>query len=121
MFCFMQRIFTIALLLLSLTFLGQARVEPFSCGAAVAYSSVNDAGCQKGCCKNSCCCKTQRTKEATPIHASGPRLVNLDWFGGTFLSNRLFLVLPVATESVEPSDAAGYTPPVLTTTCVRLI
>ena len=57
----MQRIFTIVLLLLSLTFLGQARVEPFSCGAAVAYSSVNDAGCQKGCCKNSSCCKTQRT------------------------------------------------------------
>ena len=117
----MQRIFTIALLLLSLTFLGQARVEPFSCGAAVAYSSVNDAGCQKGCCKNSSCCKTQRTEKATPIHSSGPRLVVTHWFGSTFSLSRLVLVLPMQTESVEPSDAAGYAPPVLVTNCVRLI
>ena len=117
----MQRIFTVALLLLSLTFLGQARVEPFSCGPAVAYSSVNDAGCQKGCCKNSTCCKAQRTKEATPIHSSGHQLVNLDWFGCTFSLNRLFLSLPVPTESAEPNDAAGYAPAVLATSCVRLI
>jgi len=117
----MQRIFTIALLLLSLTFLGQARFEPFSCGAAVAYSSVNDSGCQKGCCKNSSCCKTERTEKATPIHSSGSRLVNLDWFGCTFSLTRLFFVLPVPTESVEPSDAAGYALPVLVTNCVRLI
>ncbi len=32
----------------------------------MAYSSVNDAGCQKGpCCKNSSCCNTQRTEKAT--------------------------------------------------------
>jgi hypothetical protein len=117
----MQRIFTVALLLLSLTFLGQARVEPFSCGPAVAYSSVNDAGCQKGCCKNSTCCKAQRTKEATPIHSSGHQLVNLDWFGCTFSLNRLFLSLPVPTESAEPNDAAGYALAVLATSCVRLI
>ena len=117
----MQRIFTVALLLLSLTFLGQARVEPFSCGSAVAYSSVSDAGCQKGCCKNSTCCKTQRTKEATPIHSSGHQLDNLDWFGCTFSLNRLFLSLPVPTESAEPNDAAGYALAVLATSCVRLI
>ncbi len=117
----MQRIFTIALLLLSLTFLGQARVEPFSCGAAVAYSSVNDAGCQKGCCKNSSCCNTQRTAKATPIHSSGPRLVVTHWFGCTFSLSRLVLVLPTQTASVEPSNAAGYAPPVLVTNCVRLI
>jgi hypothetical protein len=115
----MQRILTITLLL-SLTFLGQARVEPFSCGAAVAYSSVSDAGCQKGCCTSSSCCKTQRTEKGTPIHSSGPQLINLDWFGCTFSLNRLVLVLPMPTES-EPSDAARYAPPVLATNCVRLI
>ncbi len=117
----MQRIFTVVLLLLSLTFLGQARVEPFSCGTAVDYSSVNDSGCKKGCCKNSSCCKAQRTNDATPSHSSGPRLVNLDWPGCAFLLSRLFLVLPVPTKSAEPSYAAGYAPPVLVTNCVRLI
>jgi hypothetical protein len=117
----MQRIFTIALLLLSLTFLGQARVQPFSCGAAVAYSKGSDSGCQKGCCKSSSCCKTQRTKESTPIHSNGPRLVNLDWFGCAFSLSRPVLVLPIRTESVEVTDAAGYAPPVLATNCVRLI
>ena len=119
--CTMQRIFTIALLLLSLTFLGQARVEPFACGSAVVYSSVNDVGCQKGCCTNSSCCKAQRTAKATPIHSSVARLVNLDWFGCTFSLTHLALVVPIPTESVEPSDAAGYAPPVLATICVRLV
>jgi hypothetical protein len=117
----MQRIFTVALLLLSLTFLGQARVEPFTCGPAVTYSSVNDAGCQKGCCKYSTCCKAQRTKDAAPLHSSGYQLVNLDWFGCTFSLNRLFLSLAVSTESAEPNDAAGYAPSVLAISCVRLI
>ena len=117
----MQRFLTIALLLLSLTFLGQARVEPFSCGAAVAYSSASDSGCQKGCCKNSSCCKTQRTKEATPVHYNGARLVNLDWVESSFSLSRLVLILPMPTGLVEPSDTVGYAPPVLTTNCVRLI
>src|ERR1700722_14420719 len=117
----MQRIITIALLLLSLIFLGQARVERFSCGTAVAYSSVSDAGCQKGCCTSSSCCKTQRTEKTTPLHSSGSQLVNLDWIGCAFLLNRLVLVLPMPTESVEPSDAVRYAPPVLATNCVRLI
>ena len=117
----MQRIFTISLLLLSLTFLGQARVEPFSCGASVAYSDVNDTGCQKGCCENQACCKTQRTKQATPIHSSDPRLVSLDCFGCALTFTQLVFVLPMPTESVEPSDAPKYAQPVLATSCVRLI
>src|SRR5271165_428728 len=119
--CSMQRFLTVALLLLSLTFLGQARVEPFSCGAAVAYSSASDSGCQKGCCKSSSCCKTQRTKEATPVHYNGARLVSLDWVESSFLLSRLVLILPMPTELVEPSDTVGYAPPALATNCVRLI
>jgi len=117
----MQRFLTIVLLLLSLTFLGQARVEPFSCGSAVAYSNVNDFGCEKGCCKSSSCCKTQRTKEATPIHYNGARPVSLDWVESNFSLSRLVLILPMPTELVEPSDTVGYAPPVLATNCVRLI
>ena len=75
----MQRFLTVALLLLSLTLLGQARIEPFSCGAAVAYSRASGSGCQKGCCKTSSCCKTQRTKEATPVNYNGARLVSLQF------------------------------------------
>src|SRR5271165_7202133 len=119
--CSMQRFLTVALLLLSLTFLGQARVEPFSCGAAIVYSSVSDSGCQKGCCQNSCCCKTKRTKEATPVHYNGARLVNLDWVESSFSLCRLVLILPMLTGLVEPSDTVGYAPPVLATNCVRLI
>jgi hypothetical protein len=117
----MQRYLTIALLLLSLTFLGQARVEPFSCGAAVAYSSESDSGCQKGCCKNSCCCKTQRTKETTPMHYNGARLINLDWVESSFSLSRQVFILPMLTGLVEPSDPVAYAPPILATNCVRLI
>jgi len=119
--CFMQRILTIALLLLSLAFLGQAQVESFSCGAAVAYSNVSDAGCQKGCCTSSSCCQTPRTAKTPPVHSSGSQLVNLDWFQGTLPLGRLVLVLPAAIESVEPCAAARYAPPILATNCVRLI
>ena len=117
----MQRFLTIALLLLSLTFLGQARVEPFSCGAAVAYSNASDSGCQKGCCKNSSCCKTQRTKEATPLHYNGGLMVSLEWVECSFSLSRLLLILPMPAGLVESSDTVGYAPPVLTTNCVRLI
>ena len=119
--CSMQRYLTIALLLLSLTFLGQARVEPFTCGATVDYSSASDSGCQMGCCKSSSCCKTQRTKEATPVHYNGARLVNLDWVESSFSLSRPVLILPMPTGLVEPSDTVGYAPPVLATNCVRLI
>jgi hypothetical protein len=117
----MRRLLTIALLVLSLTFLGQARVEPFFCGPAVAYSNVSDSGCERGCCKSSSCCKTQRTKEATPVHYNGARLVSLDWVDSSFLFSRLVLILPMPTELVEPGDTLGYAPPVLATNCVRLI
>ena len=116
----MQR-YLIALLLLSLTFLGQARVEPFTCGATVDYSSASDSGCQMGCCDSSSCCKTQRTKEATPVHYNGARLVNLDWVESSFSLSRPVLILPMPTGLVEPSDTVGYAPPVLATNCVRLI
>ena len=117
----MRRLLIIALLLLSLTFLGQAPAEPFSCGATVAYSGTSDSGCQKGCCKTSSCCKTQRTKEATPVHYNGARLVSLDWVESSFLLSPLLLILPMSTELVVTGDTVGYAPPVLTTNCVRLI
>src|SRR5450432_2082349 len=117
----MRRILTVALLLLSLTFLGQARVEPFSCGAAVAYSRVSDAGCQKGCCTSSSCCQTPRTEKTPPVHSSGSPLVSLDWFEGTLPLDRLVLVLPAVIESVEPCGAARYAPPILATNCIRVI
>ena len=117
----MQRFLTIALLLLSLTFLGQARVEPFSCGEAVAYSSASDSGCQKGCCNSSSCCKTERTKEATPLHYNGALMVSLDWVECSFSFSRMLLILPMPAGLVEFSDTGGYAPPVLATNCVRLI
>jgi hypothetical protein len=117
----MRHLPIIALLFLSLTFLGQARVEPFSCGATVAYSGPSDSGCQKGCCKNSSCCKTQRPKEAAPLHSNGGLIARLDWVEGNFLLSRLLLVLPMPTGLMESIDTIGYTPPVLSTNCVRLI
>jgi hypothetical protein len=117
----MQRFITVALLLLSLTLLGQARIEPFSCGAAVASSSARESGCQKGCCKTSSCCKRQRTKEATPVHYNGARLVSLDWVESSFLLSRLLLILPMPAGLVEFSGTVGHTLPVLVTNCVRLI
>ncbi len=117
----MQRFLTVALLLLSLTLLGQARIEPFSCGAATAYSSASDSGCQKGCCKTSSCCKTQRQKEATPVHYNGSRLVSLDGVESSFSLSRLLLILPRPAGLVEFRGTAGHTPPVLVTNCVRLI
>jgi hypothetical protein len=117
----MQRLLTIALLLLSLTFLGQARVDPFSCGATVVYSGTSDSGCQKGCCKNSSCCKTQRPKEAAPSYSNGSLIAKLDSVDGNFLLSRLLLILPVPTGSVESIDTVGYSPAVQTTNCVRLI
>jgi hypothetical protein len=119
--CLMRRLLTIALLVLSLTFLGQARSEPFFCSPAVAYSNASDSGCKKGCCKNSSWCKTQRTKEATPVHYNGARLVSLDWLESSFLLSRLIFILPMPTESVEPGETLGYAPPVLARNCVRLI
>jgi hypothetical protein len=117
----MQRLLTIALLLLSLTFLGQARIDPFSCGATVAYSGTSDSGCQKGCCKNSSCCKTQRPKEAAPLHSNGGLIARLDWVDGNFLLSRLLLILPMPAESGQSIDTVGYVPAVQTTNCVRLI
>jgi hypothetical protein len=117
----MRRFLTIALLLTSLTFLGQARVEPFACGAAVVYSSASDSGCQMGCCKNSSCCKTQRTKEDRPLHYNGGLMVSLDWVEYSFSFARMLLVLPIPAGLVELRDTGGYAPPVLATNCVRLI
>jgi hypothetical protein len=117
----MRRLPIILLLLLSLTFLGQARVEPFSCGATVAYTGTSDSGCQKGCCKNSSCCKTQRLKEAAPLHSNGGLIVRLDSVEGSFSLSRLLLILPMPTGSMESIDTVGYTPAVLSTNCVRLI
>jgi hypothetical protein len=117
----MQRFSTIALLLLSLTFLGQARVEPFSCGATVAYSSASVSGCQMACCKSSSCCKSQRTKQASPIHYNGGLKVSLDSVEGSYSLSRPLLILPMPAGLVVFSDAAGNVPPVLTRNCVRLI
>jgi hypothetical protein len=117
----MQHLLTIVLSLVSLIFLGLARVDPFFCGSAVAYSNVSDSGCKKGCCKNSSCCKTERTKEATPVHSNGARLVSLDWVESSFSLGRLILILPMPAESVAPNDSTAYAPPVLSTNCVRLI
>jgi len=117
----MQRFLTIALLLLSLTFLGQARVEPFSCGAAAAYRSASDSGCQKACCKNSSCCKTQRAKEPTPIHYNGGLKVGLDRVGSSLSLTQLMLILPIPSGLAEFSHTVGFSPPVLATNCVRLI
>jgi hypothetical protein len=112
----MRRCLTIALLLLSLTFLGQARVEPFSCGAEVALSSASDSGCQKGCCKNTSCCKTQRTKEAIPLHYNGGLMISLESVEGSFSLSRLLLILPIPAGLLESSDAAGYAPRYLSRT-----
>jgi hypothetical protein len=117
----MGRFITITLLLLSLSFLGQASVESFSCGAAVAYSSTADSGCQKGCCKNSTCCQARRTREATPIHQNGGFIVSLDWVEHSFSLTRPLLILPTATGLVESTDPVGCTPTVLATNCIRLI
>jgi len=117
----MQRFLTVALLLLSLTLLGEARIEPFSCGAAVAYSSASSSGCQKRCCKTSSCCKTQRTKEATPVHYNGARLVSVDLVESSFSLSRLLLILPIPTGLVDFSGTVGHTLPVLVANCVRLI
>jgi hypothetical protein len=117
----MQRLLTVAFLLLSLTFLGQARVDSFSCGATVAYSGTSDSGCQKGCCKNSSCCKTQRPKEAAPSYSNGSLIAKLDWVDVNFLLSRLLLILPMPAGSVESIDTVGYSPAVQTTNCVRLI
>lgn len=117
----MRRFLTVVLLVLSLTFLGQARIEPFSCGVAVAYSTASDSGCQKGCCKSSSCCKTQRTKQTTPLHYNGARLVSLDGVDSSFLLSRLVLILPMPAELAKPGDTLGYAPPTLTTNCIRLI
>ena len=117
----MRRCLTIALLLLSLTFLGQARVEPFSCGAEVALSSASDSGCQRGCCKSTSCCKTQRTKEATPLHYNGGLMISLEWVEGSFSLSRLLLILPVPARLVESSDPVGYALPAFIANCVRLI
>jgi hypothetical protein len=117
----MRRLLTIALLVLNLTFLGQARVEPFSCGAAAAYSSASDSGCQQGCCKNSSCCKAPRTKEATPIHYKGGLMVSSDWVELSSSLSQLLLLLPMPTGSAESVDPVGYALPVLTTNCIRLI
>jgi hypothetical protein len=117
----MQRFITIALLLLSLTFLGQARVEPFSCGAGAAISNVSESGCQKGCCKNSSCCKTQRARDASPVSCKGARFISLDWVQSGFSLSRPILILPMPIAFLEPGDTVGYAPPVLTTNCVRLI
>ena len=103
----MQRLLTIALLLLSLTFPGQARVEAFSCGATVAYSGISDSGCQMDCCKNSSCCKTQRPKENAPSHSNGGLMVRLDWVEGNFLLSRPLLILPMPSGSVASIDIMG--------------
>jgi hypothetical protein len=117
----MQRFVTVALLVLSLTFFGQARVEAFFCGSTVAYSNASDSGCQKGCCKSSACCKTQRTKQTTPLHYNGARPVSLDWVDSSFLLRRLVLILPIPAELAKLGDTLGYAPPTLATNCIRLI
>jgi hypothetical protein len=119
--CSMQRFLPIALILLSLTFLGQARVEPFSCGTAVAYSNVRESGCQKGCCNSSSCCKTARTKEDRPLHYNGDLTVSLDWIESSLSFSRMLLILPMPAGLVELPATGRYAPPVLATNCVRLI
>src|ERR1700741_1663940 len=104
----MQRLLTIAFLLLSLTFLGQARVDPFSCGATVAYSGTSDSGCQKGCCRNSSCCKTERPKETSPSYSNGSLIARVDSVDGNFLLRRLLLILPMPAGSLESIDTIGY-------------
>ena len=117
----MARLITIALLLLSLTLLGQARSESFSCGAAVRYSSAVDSGCEQGCCKDSTCCKTQRTESTAPIQYNGAKLVSLDWVESNLSFSPLVLILPMPAGLEEPVDTVGHAPAVLSTNCVRLI
>jgi hypothetical protein len=119
--CSVARLITIALLLLSLTLLGQARSESFSCGAAVRYSSAVDSGCEQGCCKDSSCCKTQRTESTAPIHHNGAKRVNLDWVESKLSFRPLVLILPMPAGLEEPVDTVGHTPAVLSINCVRLI
>jgi hypothetical protein len=115
------RLITIALLLLSLTLLGQASLEPFSCGAAVTYSSAGDSGCQQGCCTNSTCCKTERTESTAPIQQNDAKPVSLDWVESKLSFSPLVLILPMPAGLEEPTDKVGHVPPVLSTNCVRLI
>ena len=117
----MGRFITIALLLLSLTFAGQARFEPFSCGAAVTHSSAADSGCEQGCCKDSTCCKTLRTESTAPIQYNGAKQVSLDWVESKLSSSPLVLILPMPAGLEEPADTVGHVPAVLSTSCVRLI
>jgi hypothetical protein len=114
------RLVTIALLLLSLTLLGQARVVPFSCRAAVTYSSAADSGCERGCCKDSACCKTQRTESSAPIQHNGAKPVSLDWVESNLSFSPLVLILPMAAGLEEPADTVGHAP-AASTNCVRLI
>jgi hypothetical protein len=115
------RYLNIALLLLSLTLLGQARVEPFSCGTAVTYSSATNSGCKRGCCKDSACCKTQRTESTTPIQDNGAKPISLDWIESELSFSPLVLILPMPAGLEEPADTVGHAPGVLSTNCVRLI
>jgi hypothetical protein len=115
------RFITIALLLLSLTFLGQARIEPFTCGVAVTYSSAANSGCEQGCCKDSTCCKSERTKSTAPIQNNGAKPVSLDWVESKLSFSPLVLILPMPVGLEEPTNKVGHTPPVLSTNCVRLI
>src|ERR1700722_15994987 len=117
----MQRLLIAAYLLLSLTFLGQAQVETFSCGVAVAYSRTSDSGCQMGCCQNSSCCKTNRTKEAAPLHNNSGSMVSLHWVEGSFSWSQPLRILPVPTGLAESTESVRYAPPILATSCVRLI
>jgi hypothetical protein len=115
------RFITIALLLLSLTFLGQARSEAFSCGSAVTSSSANDSGCEQGCCKDSTCCKAQRTESTAPIQDSGAKPVSLDWVESKLSFGPLVLLLPMPVGLEEPADTVRHAPTALSTNCVRLI
>jgi hypothetical protein len=115
------RIMTIALLLLSLTVLGQVHFEPFSCGASVTYSSAVDSGCEQGCCKDSTCCKRQRTESTAPIQYNAAKRVSLDWVESKLSFSPLVLILPMPAGLEEPVDTVGHAPAVLSTNCVRLI
>jgi hypothetical protein len=97
----MRRLSIVALLLLSLLFLGQGKVMVFSCGGQVSVPQDSDSGCKMGCCQDASCCHAEQAKPHTPIHASNTHLaVPISAFGYLSVSQPL-LILPEADDSVH--------------------
>ncbi len=120
---FMRRLSIVALLLLSLLFLGQGKLMAFSCGKQVTVSEDSNSGCKKGCCQDTSCCHAERAKPVTPLHASNTHLPVPISDLGHLPSSQLLLILPEAPgfTHVHSASSLRYAPSPLAMACVRLI